>query len=102
MSLKLMKREMSLKLMQRERVLARRKTIDDRVNALLKERLKDLGIEKIPENHNNPSPLLSNPSPPLSNNSLSKASPVHQKSVNSPTLVAATPGPKKNLAKELE
>ncbi|CAN7042983.1 hypothetical protein IGI04_007176 [Brassica rapa subsp. trilocularis] len=76
------------------------KTIDDRVNALLEERLKDLGIGKIPENHDNPSPPLSNPSPPLS-----KASPVvrtHQKSVNSPALVDATPRPKKNLAKELE
>ncbi|KAH0868467.1 hypothetical protein HID58_075489 [Brassica napus] len=78
------------------------KTIDDRVNALLEERLKDLGIGKIPENHDNPSP-------PLSDNSLSMASPVvrtHQKSVNSPALVVATPGkefgPKKNLAKELE
>ncbi|KAF3586876.1 hypothetical protein F2Q69_00027354 [Brassica cretica] len=78
------------------------KTIDDRVNALLEERLKDLGIGKIPENHDNPSPQLSD-------NSLSMASPVvrtHQKSVNSPALVAATPGkefgPKKNLAKELE
>ena len=70
------------------------------MNALLEERLKDLGIGKIPENHDNPSPPLSNPSPPLS-----KASPVvrtHQKSVNSPALVAATPRPKKNLAKELE
>ncbi|XP_033141139.1 uncharacterized protein LOC103848585 [Brassica rapa] len=76
------------------------KTIDDRVNALLEERLKDLGIRKIPENHDNPSPPLSNPSPPLS-----KASPVvrtHQKSVNSPALVDAAPRPKKNLAKELE
>ncbi|KAG2273614.1 hypothetical protein Bca52824_056169 [Brassica carinata] len=108
--------------MQWERVLARRKvdsrleayeldqniplmdpkTIDDRVNALLEERLKDLGIWKIPENHDNPSP-------PLLDNSLSMASTVvqtHQKSVNSPALVAATPGkefgPKKNLAKELE
>ncbi|CAN6864034.1 unnamed protein product [Brassica oleracea] len=74
------------------------KTIDDRVNALLEERLKDLGIEKIPENHDNPSP-------PLSDNSLSMASLVvrtHQKSVNSPALVAVTPEPKKNLAKELE
>ncbi|CAN7042964.1 unnamed protein product [Brassica oleracea var. botrytis] len=78
------------------------KTIDDRVNALLEERLKDLGIGKIPENHDNPSP-------PLSDNSLSMGSPVvrtHQKSINSPALVAATPGkefgPKKNLAKEFE
>ncbi|KAG2252302.1 hypothetical protein Bca52824_082438 [Brassica carinata] len=97
---------MSLKLMQRERVLARRKvdsrleayeldrnrplmdqkTIDDKVNALLEERLKYLEIGKIPKNHDNPSP-------PISDNSLSMASPVvrtHQKSVNSPALVAAT------------
>ncbi|CAN6923260.1 unnamed protein product [Brassica oleracea] len=78
------------------------KTINDRVNALLEEHLKDLGIGKIPENHDNPSP-------PLSENSLSMASPVvrmDQNSFNSPALVAATPskgfGPKKNLAKELE
>ncbi|KAH0867361.1 LOW QUALITY PROTEIN: hypothetical protein HID58_074383, partial [Brassica napus] len=62
------------------------KTIDDRVNALLEERLKDLGIGKIPENHDNPSPQLSD-------NFF-------------PALVAAAPGkefgPKKNLAKELE
>ncbi|CAN6819608.1 unnamed protein product [Brassica oleracea] len=52
------------------------KTIEDRVNSLLEE-----------------------------NNSLSKASPVvrtHQKSVNSPALVAATPGPKNNLAKTVD
>ncbi|KAH0878689.1 hypothetical protein HID58_066083, partial [Brassica napus] len=83
--------------LDRNRPLMDQKTIDDRVNALLEERLKDLGIGKIPENHDNPSP-------PLSDNSLSMASPV--KSVNSPALVAATPGkefgPKKNLAKELE
>ncbi|KAF3531275.1 hypothetical protein DY000_02039075 [Brassica cretica] len=63
------------------------KTINDRVNALLEEHLKDLGIGKIPKNHDNPSP-------PLSENSLSMASPVvrtHQKSFNSPALVAATP-----------
>ncbi|KAH0903421.1 hypothetical protein HID58_042924, partial [Brassica napus] len=78
------------------------KTIDDRVNALLEERLKDLGIGKIPENHDNHSPQLSD-------NSLLMASPVvrtHQKFVNSPALVAATSGkefgPKNNLAKELE
>ncbi|KAH0866913.1 hypothetical protein HID58_073935 [Brassica napus] len=68
--------------LDRNRPLMDQKTIDDRVNALLEERLKDLGIGKIPENHDNPSPPLSNPSPPLS-----KASPVvrtHQKSVNSP------------------
>ncbi|KAH0868580.1 hypothetical protein HID58_075602, partial [Brassica napus] len=88
--------------LDRNRPLMDQKTIDDRVNALLEERLKDLGIGKIPENHDNPSPQLSD-------NSLSMASLVvrtHQKSVNSPALVAATPGkefgPKKNLAKELE
>ncbi|KAL0752984.1 hypothetical protein Bca101_090652 [Brassica carinata] len=88
--------------LDRNKPLMDQKTIDDMVNALLEERLKDLGIGKIPENHDNPSPQLSD-------NSLSMASPVvrtHQKSVNSPTLVAATPGkefrPKKNLAKELE
>ncbi|KAH0874127.1 hypothetical protein HID58_071489, partial [Brassica napus] len=88
--------------LDRNRPLMNQKTIDDRVNALLEERLKYLGIGKIPENHDNPSP-------PLSDNSLSMASPVvrtHQKSVNSPALVAATPGkefgPKKNLAKKLE
>ncbi|KAH0879145.1 hypothetical protein HID58_066539, partial [Brassica napus] len=88
--------------LDRNRPLMDQKTIDDMVNDLLEERLKDLGIGKIPENHDNPSL-------PLSDNSLSMASPVvrtHQKSVNSPTLVAATPGkefgPKKNLAKELE
>ena len=93
--------------LDRNRPLMDQKTIDDRVNALLEERLKDLAIGKILENHDNPSPPLSNPSPPLSNPSppLSKASPVvrtHQKSVNSPALVDATPRPKKNLAKELE
>ncbi|CAN6998458.1 unnamed protein product [Brassica rapa subsp. trilocularis] len=93
--------------LDRNRPLMDQKTIDDRVNALLEERLKDLGIGKILENHDNPSPPLSNPSPPLSNPSppLSKASPVvrtHQESVNSPALVAATPRQKKNLAKELE
>ncbi|KAF3600329.1 hypothetical protein F2Q69_00034534 [Brassica cretica] len=88
--------------LDQNRPLMDQKTIDDRVNVLLEERLKDLGIGKIPENHDNPSP-------PLSDNSLLMASPVvrtHQKSVNSPALVAATPGkefgPKKNLAKELE
>ncbi|KAH0863358.1 hypothetical protein HID58_080569, partial [Brassica napus] len=88
--------------LDRNRPLMDQKTIDDRVNALLEERLKDLGIGKSPENHDNPSPQLSD-------NSLSMASPVvrtHQKSVNSPALVAATPGkefgPKTNLAKELE
>ncbi|CAF2107607.1 unnamed protein product, partial [Brassica napus] len=66
--------------LDRNRPLMDQKTIDDRVNALLEERLKDLGIGKIPKNHDNPSPQLSD-------NSLSMASPVvrtHQKSVNSP------------------
>ncbi|CAF2109173.1 unnamed protein product [Brassica napus] len=88
--------------LDRNRPLMDQKTIDDMVNVLLEERLKDLGIGKIPKNHDNPSP-------PLSDNSLLMASPVvrtHQKSVNSPALVAATPGKefglKKNLAKELE
>ncbi|KAL0663043.1 hypothetical protein Bca4012_099880 [Brassica carinata] len=88
--------------LDRNRPLMDQKTIDDRVNALLEEHLKYLGIGKIPKNHDNPSP-------PLSDNSLSMASPVvrsHQISVNNPALVAATPGkefgPKKNLAKELE
>ncbi|KAH0878284.1 hypothetical protein HID58_065678, partial [Brassica napus] len=88
--------------LDRNRPLMDQKTIDDRVNALLEERLKDLGIGKIPKNHDNPSL-------PLSDNSLSMASPVvrtHQKSINSPALVATTPGkefgPKKNLAKEFE
>ncbi|KAH0902013.1 LOW QUALITY PROTEIN: hypothetical protein HID58_041516 [Brassica napus] len=117
---------MSLKLLQRERVLARRKvakiwidsrleayefdrnrplmdqkTIDDRVKALLEERLKVLGVGKIPENNDNPSP-------PSADKSLSLASlrvQTQQNSVNSPVL-AATPGkvfgPKKNLAKELD
>uniref|UniRef100_A0A0D3E8R0 Bifunctional inhibitor/plant lipid transfer protein/seed storage helical domain-containing protein n=1 Tax=Brassica oleracea var. oleracea TaxID=109376 RepID=A0A0D3E8R0_BRAOL len=67
-------------------------TIDDKVKALLEERLKDLRVGKIPENNDNPSPPL----------------PVVQtqkKSVSIPAL-AATPGkvfgPKKNLAKELD
>ncbi|KAH0942796.1 hypothetical protein HID58_002433, partial [Brassica napus] len=67
--------------LDRNRPLMDQKTIDDR------ERLKDLGIGKISENHDNPSP-------PSSDNSLSMASPVvrtHQKF-----------GPKTNLAKELE
>ncbi|KAG2269110.1 hypothetical protein Bca52824_063665 [Brassica carinata] len=74
--------------LDRNRPLMDQKTIDDRVNALLEERLKDLGIGKIPKNHDNPSL-------PLSYNSLSMASPVvrtHQKSINSPALVATTPG----------
>ncbi|KAH0893978.1 hypothetical protein HID58_056407, partial [Brassica napus] len=76
-------------------------TIDDRVKALLEERLKVLGVGKIPKNNDNPSP-------PSADKSLSLASPLvqtHNKSVNSPAL-AATPGkvfgPKKNLAKELD
>ncbi|KAG2248861.1 hypothetical protein Bca52824_088489 [Brassica carinata] len=77
------------------------KTIDDRVKALLEERLKVLGVGKIPENNDNPSP-------PSADKSLSLASlrvQTQQNSVNSPVL-AATPGkvfgPKKNLAKELD
>ena len=87
--------------LDRNRPLMDQKTIDDRVKALLEERLKVLGVGKIPENNDNPSP-------PSADKSLSLASPVvqtQQKSVNSPAL-AATPGkvfgPKKNLAKELE
>ncbi|KAG2291178.1 hypothetical protein Bca52824_037847 [Brassica carinata] len=75
--------------------------IDSRVKALLEERLKVLGVGKIPENNDNPSP-------PSADKSLSLASPLVQtqhKSVNSPAL-AATPGKvfgsKKNLAKELD
>ncbi|CAF1775609.1 unnamed protein product [Brassica oleracea] len=55
--------------LDRNKPLMDQKTIDDRVNALLEERLKDLGVGKIPKNHDNPSP-------PLSDNSLSMASPV--------------------------
>ncbi|CAN6866023.1 unnamed protein product [Brassica oleracea] len=83
------------------RPLMDQKTIDDRVKALLEERLKFLGVGKIPENNDNPSP-------PSADKSLSLASPVvqtQQKSVNSPAL-AVTPGkvfgPKKNLAKEID
>ncbi|CAN6822993.1 unnamed protein product [Brassica oleracea] len=77
------------------------KTIDDSVKALLEERLKVLGVGKIPENNDNPSP-------PSADKSLTLASPrvqTQQNSVNSPAL-AATPGkvfgPKKNLAKVLD
>ncbi|KAG2249401.1 hypothetical protein Bca52824_089029 [Brassica carinata] len=77
------------------------KTIDDSVKALLEQRLKVLGVWKIPENNDNPF-LLS------ADKSLTLASPrvqTQQNSVNSPAL-AATPGkvfgPKKNLAKELD
>ncbi|CAN6905125.1 unnamed protein product [Brassica oleracea] len=87
--------------LDQNRPLMDQKTIDDRVKALLEERLKVLGVGKIPENNDNPSP-------PSADKSLSLASPVvqtQQKSVNSPAL-AATPGkvfgPKKNLAKELD
>ncbi|KAL0646110.1 hypothetical protein Bca4012_044401 [Brassica carinata] len=87
--------------LDRNRPLMDQKTIDDRVKALLEERLKVLGVGKIPENNDNPSP-------PSADKSLSLASPLvqtQQKSVNSPAL-AATPGkvfgPKKNLAKELD
>ncbi|CAN6860747.1 unnamed protein product [Brassica oleracea] len=87
--------------LDRNRPLMDQKTIDDRVKALLEERLKVLGVGKIPENNDNPSP-------PSADKSLSLASPLvqtQQKSVNSPAL-AATPGkvfgPKMNLAKELD
>ncbi|KAF2558130.1 hypothetical protein F2Q68_00017228 [Brassica cretica] len=83
------------------RPLIDQKTIDDSVKALLEERLKVLGVGKIPEKNDNPSP-------PSTDKSLSLPSPRVQKqqnSVNSPAL-AATPGkvfgPKKNLAKELD
>ncbi|KAG2255653.1 hypothetical protein Bca52824_074947 [Brassica carinata] len=69
--------------------------------ALLEERLKVLGVGKILENNDNPSP-------PSADKSLTLASPrvqTQQNSVNSPAL-AATPGkifgPKNNLAKELD
>ncbi|CAN6851764.1 unnamed protein product [Brassica oleracea] len=77
------------------------KTIDDRVKALLEEHLKVLGVGKISENNDNPSP-------PSADKSLSLASPVvqtQQKSVNSTALAATLGkvfGPKKNLAKELD
>ncbi|KAF2601959.1 hypothetical protein F2Q70_00026530 [Brassica cretica] len=87
--------------LDRNRPLMDQRTIDDRVKALLEERLKVLGVGKIPENNDNPSP-------PSADKSLSLASArvqTHQNSVNSPAL-AATPGkvfgPKKNLAKELD
>ncbi|CAN6814129.1 unnamed protein product, partial [Brassica oleracea] len=77
------------------------KTIDDSVKALLEERLKVMGVGKIPENNDNPSP-------PSADKSLTLASlrvQTQQKFVNSAAL-AATPGkvfgPKKNLAKELD
>ncbi|KAF3486125.1 hypothetical protein F2Q69_00054899 [Brassica cretica] len=78
--------------LDRNRPLMDQKTIDDRVKALLEERLKDLGVGEILENNDNRSPPL-----PVVQ--------TQQKSVNSPAL-AATPGkvfgPKKNLAKELD
>ncbi|KAF3538364.1 hypothetical protein F2Q69_00023614 [Brassica cretica] len=87
--------------LDRNRPLMDQKTIDDRVKALLEERLQVLGVGKIPENNDNLSP-------PSADKSLSLASQrVHTQhnSVNSPAL-AATPGkvfgPKKNLAKELD
>ncbi|KAF2580331.1 hypothetical protein F2Q68_00004700 [Brassica cretica] len=87
--------------LDRNRPLMDQKTIDDSVKALLKEGLKVMGVGKIPENNDNPSP-------PSADKSLTLASPrvqTQRKSVNSPTL-AATPGkvfgPKKNLAKELD
>ncbi|KAG2271936.1 hypothetical protein Bca52824_066491 [Brassica carinata] len=82
-------------------LLMDQKTIDDCVKALLKERLKVLGVGTIPKNNDNPSP-------PSADKSLTLASPqvqTQQNSVNSPAL-AATPckvfGPKNNLAKELD
>ncbi|KAG2245062.1 hypothetical protein Bca52824_093090 [Brassica carinata] len=78
--------------LDRTRPLMDQKTIDDRVKALLEERLKDLGVGETLENNDNRSPPL-----PVVQ--------TQQKSVNSPAL-AATPGkvfgPKKNLAKELD
>ncbi|CAN6874088.1 unnamed protein product [Brassica oleracea] len=78
--------------LDRNRPLMNQKTIDDRVKALLEERLKDLGVGETLENNDNRSPPL-----PVVQ--------TQQKSVNSPAL-AATPGkvfgPKKNLAKELD
>ncbi|KAG2267036.1 hypothetical protein Bca52824_074115 [Brassica carinata] len=77
------------------------KTIDDNMKALLEERLKVMGVGKIPENNDNPSP-------PSADKSLMLASPrvqTQQKSVNSPALAATSGkvfGPKKNLAKELD
>ncbi|KAF3611049.1 hypothetical protein DY000_02049489 [Brassica cretica] len=71
----------------RNKPLMDQKTIDDRVKALLEERLKVLGVGKIPENNDNPSP-------PSADKALSLASPrvkTQQNSVNSPAL-AATPG----------
>ncbi|CAN6892524.1 unnamed protein product, partial [Brassica oleracea] len=87
--------------LDRNRPLMDKKTIDDSVKALLEERLKVLGVGKILENNDNPSP-------PSADKSLTLASPrvqTQQNSVNSPAL-AATPGkifgPKNNLAKELD
>ncbi|CAN6821787.1 unnamed protein product, partial [Brassica oleracea] len=87
--------------LDQNRPLMDQKTIDDSVKALLEERLKVMGVGKIPENNDNPSP-------PSADKSLTLASPrvqTQQKFVNSPAL-AATPGkvfgPKKNLAKELD
>ncbi|KAH0898989.1 LOW QUALITY PROTEIN: hypothetical protein HID58_048557, partial [Brassica napus] len=87
--------------LDQNRPLMDQKTIDDRVKALLEERLQVLGVGKIPENNDNPSP-------PSADKSLSLASPrVHTQhnSVNSPALAATFGkvfGPKKNLAKELD
>ncbi|CAN6865461.1 unnamed protein product, partial [Brassica oleracea] len=87
--------------LDRNRPLMDQKTIDDSVKALLEERLKVMGIGKIPKNNDNPSP----PSADKSLTLVSLRVQTQQKSVNSPTL-AATPGkvfgPKKNLAKELD
>ncbi|XP_048605682.1 uncharacterized protein LOC106393365 [Brassica napus] len=67
------------------------KTIDDSVKALLEERLKVLGVGKIPENNDNPSP-------PSADKSLTLASPrvqTQQNSVNSPALAATPVSPSK-------
>ncbi|KAF3506045.1 hypothetical protein F2Q69_00007780 [Brassica cretica] len=77
------------------------KTIDDSVKALLEDRLKFMGVGKISENNDNPSP-------PSADKSLTLASlrvQTQQKSVNSPALATTSGkvfGPKKNLTKELD
>ncbi|KAH0929011.1 LOW QUALITY PROTEIN: hypothetical protein HID58_014738 [Brassica napus] len=83
--------------LDRNRPLMDQKTIDDRVNALLEERLKDLGIGKIPENHHDPLHHYQTP--------LHHYRRYHRwfERIRSLSLVQhATPRPKKNLAKELE
>ncbi|KAF3558518.1 hypothetical protein F2Q69_00014634 [Brassica cretica] len=81
-----MENKATLTTIVRNKPLMDQKTIDDRVKALLEERLKVLGVGKIPEN-------IDNPSPPSADKFLSLASPMiqtQQKSVNSLAL-AATP-----------